>query len=178
VALVALAAVLASGAVAPPAPLPRLGPAPNFALTTQRNDRIWLTHLRERVVVLTFFCTTCPSCPGVLPALLESARAAEGAGRRLFFVAVSVDPAHDSPAVLRAFARAHGADPAAWLFLTGRPAEVEAVARRYQVAVRRGPGGPTHDCRVVLIDPAGVVRGRYDEGGLTRLRPDLGALLP
>ncbi|MGH7266966.1 MAG: SCO family protein, partial [Candidatus Rokuibacteriota bacterium] len=173
----ALVAVLASGA-APTAPPARLGPAPNFALTTQRNDRLWLTHLRDRVVVLTFFCTDCPSCPGVLPALLETARATEGAGRRLFFVAVSVDPARDSPAVLRAFARARGADPAAWLFLTGRPAEVEAVARRYDVAVRPGPAGPTHDCLAVLIDAAGVVRGRYDAAGLTRLRSDLDALLP
>jgi protein SCO1/2 len=160
------------------APLPRLGPAPNFALTTQRNDRIWLTHLRERAVVLTFTCTTCGGCPGLLPALREVAGSVgEAAGRRVFFVGVTVDPARDTPLVLRRFALEQGLDPHAWLLLTGRPAEIDVVAGRYGVTVRREGGTVAPDCVVVLIDPAGTIRARYGPPDLGRLGPDLAALL-
>ncbi|MBI3456091.1 MAG: SCO family protein [Candidatus Rokubacteria bacterium] len=180
---VAIAAVLGLVAVLPAARgaesgLPRLGPAPNFALTTQQNDRLWLTQLRERVVVLTFTCTTCAACPGLLPALVGLSRAlGDAAGRRVFFVAVSVDPARDTAPVLRRFAHERGLDPTAWLLLTGTPAEVAVVTRRYGLAVRRPQGGVTHDCVVVLIDGAGLIRGRYRTEDLGRLRPDLEGLL-
>ena len=39
-------------------------PAPNFALTTQQNDRLWLTQLRGRAVVLAFGCTGLRGLPG------------------------------------------------------------------------------------------------------------------
>jgi protein SCO1/2 len=171
-------AALLPGVVAAAPPLPRLGPARNFALTTQQNDRIWLAHLRERAVVLTFTCATCAACPGLLPALREAARAVgEAAGRRVFFAAVSVDPAHDTAGVLRRFAREQGMDPAAWLFLTGSPAEIDVVTRWYGVAVQRQDGEVTHDCLVVLIDGAGVIRARYGPADLARLPTDLATLL-
>ena len=49
-------------------------PAPNFALTTQQNDRLWLTQLRGRAVVLAFGCTGCGACPGLVPGLADVAR--------------------------------------------------------------------------------------------------------
>jgi len=160
------------------APLPHLGPAPNFALTTQQNDRIWLTHLRDRAVVLTFTCTACTACPALLPALRRlSEGVGDAAGRRVFFVAVTVDPARDSALVLRRFAHAERLDPYAWLLLTGSPAEIDVVTRRYGIGVRREGGAVAHDCRVVLIDAAGVIRGRYEADDLGRLRSDLDALL-
>jgi protein SCO1/2 len=160
------------------APLPHLGPAPNFALTTQQNDRIWLTHLRDRAVVLTFTCTACTACPGLLAGLRAlSEGLGDAAGRRVFFVAVTVDPAQDSAPVLRRFAHAERLDPYAWLLLTGSPAEIDVVTRRYGIAVRRAGAAVSHDCRVVLIDAGGVLRGRYDAADLDRLRSDLEALL-
>lgn len=176
--VLALAGLLAPGTAGAAAPLPRLGPAPNFALTTHQNDRIWLAHLRGRAAVLTFACTACGACPAVLPALREASRGlGEAAGRRVFFVAVSVDPARDSPPVLRRFAREQGLDPVAWVLLTGSPAEIEVVARRFGLAARRQAGPLTRDCLVVLIDGAGVIRGRYAAAELARLPADLETLL-
>jgi cytochrome oxidase Cu insertion factor (SCO1/SenC/PrrC family) len=79
--------------------------------------------------------------------------------------------------VLRRYAREQTLDPAAWLLLTGKPAEVEVVTRRYGVAVGRADGRVHHDCLAVLIDRGGVVRGRYAPGELGRLRADLMTLL-
>jgi protein SCO1/2 len=168
--------VLPAGA-AGPAP-PRLGAAPNFALTTQQNARVWLTHLRGRAVVLGFGCTTCNACPGLLPGLRDLARSAgAAAGRRVFFALVTVDPTRDTPRELRRFLRERGLDPYAWLLLTGAPAEIDVVTRRYDVAVHRDAAGITHDCRAVLIDPAGSIRGRYGPTDLARLGADLHAVL-
>jgi protein SCO1/2 len=178
-ALVALALAAAGGAMAGaagPAP-PRLGPAPNFALTTQQSARVWLTHLRGRAVVLTFGCTTCGGCPGLLPGVRALARSlGPAAGRQVFFAVVTVDPAHDSPMELRRFLRQQGLDPYAWLLLTGTPAEIDVVTRRYEVTVRRSAAGITHDCLALLIDPSGQIRGRYGSTDLPRLRADLDAV--
>ena len=79
--------------------------APNFALTTQQNDRLWLTQLRGRAVVLAFGCTTCGACPDVVARLKDVAQGlGDAPGRRVFFALVTVDPAHDSATVLRSTA--------------------------------------------------------------------------
>lgn len=172
---VALVAGVAGAAWAGP---PRFGPARNFALTTQQNDRLWLSQLRGRLVVLTFTCTACDACPGLLPGLLEIERGlGDAAGRRVVFLAVAVDPRRDTVEALRRAARERGLDPAAWVLLTGTTAELAAVARWYGADVRRGQGRVTHACAVVLIDGARMIRGRYVAGDLGRLRADLSALL-
>jgi protein SCO1/2 len=160
-------------------PPPLHGPAPNFALTTQQNDRLWLTQLRGRAVVLGFGCVACGACPEIVPRLSELARGLDDApGRRVFFALVTVDPARDTPAALREFGRARGLRAPAWLFLTeDRVGQVEAVARRYGVGVRRTGERVEADCPVTLIDGAGRVRGRYDRESLDELDGDLRTLL-
>ena len=159
---------------------PALGaPAPNFALTTQQNDRLWLTQLRGRVVVLAFGCAVCGACPDLIPRLQTLARdLGDAPGRRVFFLLVTVDPARDTQAALREFGRAHGLRAPAWLLLTeDRPGQVEAVARRYGVTVRPAPGGPEADCVVTLVDGAGRIHARHALGGWAALDRDLRGLL-
>jgi cytochrome oxidase Cu insertion factor (SCO1/SenC/PrrC family) len=162
------------------ADLPRLGaPAPNFALTTQQNDRLWLTQLRGRAVVLAFGCAACGVCPDLVPRLDNLARSlGDAPGRRVFFLLVTVDPARDTQTVLREFGRARGLRAPAWLLLTeDRPGQTEAVARRYGVTVRPGAGGRESECVVTLIDAAGRIRARHGLGSLEALRGDLRTLL-
>src|SRR5262249_61672998 len=74
-ALVAVTAwVSAPRAGADVVPPPSGGPAPNFALTTQQDDRLWLAQLRGRLVVLAFGCTRCGGCPGLVGGLSQGAR--------------------------------------------------------------------------------------------------------
>ena len=154
-------------------------PAPNFALTTQQNDRLWLTQLRGRAVVLGFGCIGCGACPGLVSSLADVARGlGDAAGRQVFFALVTVDPARETPAALREFGRTNGLRAPAWLFLTeDRPGQVDVVARRYGVEVRRTGGRIETDCIVTLIDRAGAIRARYDLHSLGALPADLRALL-
>jgi protein SCO1/2 len=170
-----LTALIGADAASPPAG----GPAPNFALTTQQEDRVWLAQLRGRVIVLAFGCTTCGACPGLVDGLTDVARGLGGAAsRRVIFALVTVDPSHDTPAVLRGFGRARGLHAPAWvLFTEERAGEVDIVARRYGIAVRRTGGRIESSCEVTIIDAAGLIRGRYEAGFLDSLRQDLRALL-
>jgi protein SCO1/2 len=168
--------LVAADGVSPPPPR---GPAPNFALTTQQNDRLWLTQLRGRTVVLAFGCAACGTCPELVPGLAEVARGlGDAPGRRVFFALVTVDPARDTPAALREFGRLRGLRAPAWLFLTeDRAGQVEVVTRRYGIEVRRTGEVIEADCVATLIDGDGRVRGRYERNSLGELGRDLRALL-
>jgi protein SCO1 len=158
--------------------VPRLGPAPNFALTTSQNARLWLTHLRPRIVVLTFGCTRCVACAEVLSTLARVAGGlGEQAGQRVFFALVSVDPARDTPAVLRAFGRERGLLAPAWLLLTGDPEEINVVTRLYDAPVRRDGNRVAPRCQTALVDGQGQLRAAYDQTDLDRLGADLAAVL-
>jgi cytochrome oxidase Cu insertion factor (SCO1/SenC/PrrC family) len=180
--LAAATAWLAIAAVPAPAagdPPPIGGVAPNFALTTQQNDRVWLAGLRGRAVVLAFGCTACGACPELVPRLADLAGdLGDARGRRVLFLLVTVDPQRDTPRVLGEFGRAHGLRAPAWILLTEeRAGQVEAVARRYGVAIRRAPEGIEADCVVTVVDPGGRIRARRHLGSIEALRGDLRALL-
>ena len=114
-----------------------------------------------------------------MPGLAELARGlGDAPGRRVFFVLVTVDPARDTPVVLREFGRMHGLRAPAWLLLTeDRTGQVEVAARRYGVEARRVGDRIEADCAVTLIDGDGRIRGRHDLGSLGKARTDLRMLL-
>jgi protein SCO1/2 len=164
--LAAIAALLSGAVDAAPKPeaLPTIGPAPAFTLTAQDERRLALTDLRGKVVVLTFIYTTCvDTCPlltGKMAALQE--RLGADFGRRVFFVSITVDPARDTPAVLKGYGAAHGAKFDGWAFLTGSPAEIRDVAKRYGVFYKKTARGDIdHTFLTSVIDPRGILRVQY-----------------
>jgi protein SCO1/2 len=105
-----LLASAASGMAASAEALPRIGPAPEFRLTDQNGKAFTLKQLRGRVAVVTFIFTSCSdSCP-LLTAKLVKIHGMLGADRsEVFFVGITVDPLHDSPAVLKRYAELYSA---------------------------------------------------------------------
>jgi protein SCO1/2 len=166
-ALGAALAVLALGPVdaAPNAePLPTIGPAAPFTLTTQDERPLSLSDLRGRVVVLTFVYTTCTDTCPLLTAKMASLQPRLGPdfARRVFFVSVTVDPERDTPARLKGYGAAHGARFDGWAFVTGTPSAIREVARRYGVYHRRTARGDVdHTFLTSVIDPQGLLRVQY-----------------
>jgi protein SCO1/2 len=141
-----------------------LGAAPAFALDSSSGARVTLTDLRGKVLVLSFVFTTCTdSCPILTAKLVAIARALGGDFEaRYAFVAISVDPLHDTPARLRDYAAAHGADAPGWYFLTAAASELGAVVRRYGAFAKQSDsGGVDHLLLTSLIDRAGMLRVQY-----------------
>ena len=144
--------------------LPRIGPAPAFALTTQDGQRLSLRELRGKVVAVTFIYTGCADTCPLLTAKLVGLQTRFGAefGAKVFFVAVSVDPERDTPEVLKRYAQAHRADLTGWAFLTGTAAEIRQVTRRYGIYSKKTPRGEVdHTFLTSLIDPSGILRVQY-----------------
>jgi protein SCO1 len=105
--------------------------APNFMLTDQLGRPVSDADLRGKVVVADFIYTTCTDICPALTAQMASLRTRleqEGLlGDEVVLLSVSVDPARDTPAVLKTYSEPFAADPANWLFLTGDEAAIRAV---------------------------------------------------
>ena len=166
VVLGAIAALVSGAADAAPKSegLPTIGPAPAFTLTAQDERRVSLADLRGKVVVLTFIYTTCvDTCPLLTTkmAALQSRLGADFA-RRVFFVSITVDPERDTPAVLKGYGAAHGARFDGWAFMTGTPAEIREVAKRYGIFSKKTARGDVdHTFLTSVIDARGRLRVQY-----------------
>ena len=144
--------------------LPMLGPAPAFVLDSARGSRVALTDLRGKVLAVTFVFTTCTSTCPILTAKLAEIGRSLGCdfGTRYAFVAISVDPLNDTPARLRNYASAFGADTQGWHFLTGAPGDIDEVVRRYGAYAKKTESGSVdHLFLTSLIDRAGMLRVQY-----------------
>jgi protein SCO1/2 len=108
-------------------------PLPNVLLRTQDNRpvRFYDDLVKGRVVVISFMFTSCRNiCPLTSANLLKVQKElGDHVGRDVFLYSLTLDPAHDTPAVLRQYARKIGAGPG-WTFLTGNAADLELLRRK------------------------------------------------
>jgi protein SCO1/2 len=144
--------------------LPRIGPAPQFTLTTQDGTRLALSDLRGKVVAVTFIYTGCADTCPLLTAKMAALQNRIGAefASKIVFLSVSVDPERDTPEVLKRYAQAHGANLAGWHFLTGTPAEIREVARRYGIYYKKQPRSDIdHTFLTSVVDQRGTLRVQY-----------------
>jgi protein SCO1/2 len=157
---------------APAEPLPVVGDAADFALLDQDGKVTTLGDFTGRVLALSFIYTHCPDvCPLLTLKLAEVRDMLAGAfDRDVVFLSVTVDPARDTPGVLKDYAEAFDADVPGWRFLTGEPEAVRSMAEAYGVVFF--PGGEEiidHTTLTTLVDRAGQMRVQYLG---TRFDPD------
>jgi cytochrome oxidase Cu insertion factor (SCO1/SenC/PrrC family) len=105
----------------------------NLELITQDGERLRFYDdvLKDKVVVINFIYTNCKgACPLMTRNLTLVRDMLGGAvGEDIHFVSISLDPLRDTPAAMKKFAQVHNADQDGWLFLTGRPDNVNSVTR-------------------------------------------------
>jgi protein SCO1/2 len=146
------------------APLPKIGPAPEFTLTSQDGAPVALSDLRGKVVAVTFIFTLCTdTCPVLTPMMsFVQDRLGDAFGKKIAFISVTVDPERDTPEVLREYAQAFGANPAGWFFVTGAPDVIGDLTRRYGVFAAKAEGGNVdHTFLTSIIDRHGILRVQY-----------------
>ena len=88
--------------------------------------------LKDKVVVISFIFTNCEgACPLITHKLTLVRDRMEGQiGAPVRFVSLSLDPARDTPAAMKAFAKTHHADHEGWVFLTGKPENLDSIIKR------------------------------------------------
>lgn len=171
----------APAAAAPP---PVWGPVGDFTLQDQDGRPFGRADLNGRIWVMDFIFTRCPSfCPQMTRTLEELAQAwrhDEGVS----FLSFTVDGAHDTPEVLRAYAAQVQPPIPRWTLLTGDPAAIRSLClQSFKLAIGENMderGDITHSTRFVLVDAEGNIRGAYealDPDSRARLEADLRFLL-
>lgn len=121
-----------------------------------------LDEFKGKVVVVFFGYTQCPDvCPTTLQQLVETKRLLGADGDKLQGLFVSVDPARDTPDILKAYT---GAFDPSFIALRGSDDETAAAAKEFKIFYRKAEGATPqsytidHTAALYVIDPQGKPR--------------------
>ncbi|MGH8013424.1 MAG: SCO family protein [Candidatus Binataceae bacterium] len=138
---------------------------PDVTLVDQYGKPVPLPSLKGQPVLIDFIYTTCPTLCPLLTAKFASVAKLLGRqlGTKVTLVSITLDPGHDHPKQLLAYAKSHEADHKGWLFLTGTPAQVESVLAVYHIKRQINPDGSIgHVAEGFLLGPNGHQVRQYD----------------
>jgi protein SCO1 len=143
-------------------------PAPDFTLITQDGSKLASSELKGNVLLVSFIFTTCNcTCPATTHRMSQIQE--EIKSRSLFkdgrvrLLSISLDPARDTPEVLRGYMRLYDADPAHWTFLTGSPDQVSGVVKSWGMWAKPAANGQLdHPSRIFLVDAQYRIREIYN----------------
>ena len=143
---------------------------PPFTLIDQDGKLIDQSIVKNKIYVASFFFTRCGTvCPRISSQLTRVQDIFRD-NPNIIFLSHSVDPEHDRPAQLKAYAQKYDAIPGKWYFLTGSKADIYDLAMHgyylptVDAGVKEGKPDETfiHSEKLVLVDKEGIVRGFYD----------------
>jgi protein SCO1/2 len=145
-------------------PLPKLWRAPDFTYEDQAGKSTTRETFHGHPWIVDFIFTQCSSaCPMMTSRMVLLQRGLAGA--HLSFVSFSVDPEHDTPAVLADYARQWNPQETRWTLLSTTPAQLRKTVEGFAVTVEPGTDPANrivHSSIFELVDSDGWVRGVYD----------------
>ncbi|MGY5354769.1 SCO family protein [Wenyingzhuangia sp. IMCC45467] len=142
---------------------------PDFTFTNQNNQTISNIDYKNKVFVVEFFFTSCPSiCPIMNRNMLTIEE--EFGDREDFGIAsFTINPSFDTPMVLKQYAENYGVTSLNWHFLTGdRDTIYEMANKGLNIFAGLNPeveGGFEHQGFFALVDKNGYLRSRVDKFG-------------
>lgn len=139
---------------------------PDFKFVNQYGDTITQKSLKGDIYVADFFFTTCPSiCPIMHRNMLTVYNEFKNVPD-FKIISHTIDPKHDSVAVMKKYADKLGISGNQWWLLQGDKEETYDLGQKnYLVAVKQDdgtPGGYVHQGWFVLVDKEKRIRGYYD----------------
>lgn len=143
---------------------------PPFRLLDQDSAVVTGAALKGKIHVADFFFTRCESICPKLSSQLSRVQEVFSQQPDVHLISYSIDPEHDTPAVLRQYAREYDARRDRWTFVTGPQNDMYRLALKgYFLPVQQDEdenGNPdetfTHSEKLVLVDKEGIIRGYYD----------------
>lgn len=130
--------------------------------------RLRLADFRGKPLIVNLVYTGCSeACPVVIETLHRNLEIAQDAlGEKSFaVVTIGFDTRHDTPARMRAFARARGAKRPNWFFLSGDRETVNRLAADTGFVFRASAGGFVHATQTTIVDAEGKVYRQVYGGG-------------
>jgi protein SCO1/2 len=147
----------------------RFEQVPAFQFTNQDNLQITNKNYSDKVYIVEFFFTSCPTiCPVMTKSMVKIQN--EFYGNPNFGMAsISIDPKRDTPEVLKAYAKKNGITLKNWNLLTGNKEAIYAFSndgfRLYVGENENVEGGFEHSGLFALIDKEGYIRSRTVQTG-------------
>jgi protein SCO1 len=138
---------------------------PDILLLDQYGRTVPLASLKGRPVLIDFFYATCPNvCPRLTAKFASIAdRLGSELGSKVTIVSITLDPENDHPGDLLKYAKTHEADRAGWVFLTGKPEQIDAVLNIFHLKRERDKNGMImHVAMGFLLGPDGHQLRIYD----------------
>lgn len=142
---------------------------PAFSFTDQNGKTITNKDYEGKVYVVEFFFSTCPTiCPRMSRNLVDVQDTFKGL-KDFGIASFTINPANDTPEVLKAYAEKYGVINPNWHFLTGDQDEIMKLANQgFNLFADENPeveGGFEHSGNLALIDKNGYIRSRTDAHG-------------
>jgi protein SCO1/2 len=137
-----------------------------FGLIDQDGKERRAAEFHGRFMLVYFGYSYCPDiCPTTLAVMTDALEKLGPLANRIVPVFVTIDPARDTPKVLKAYLKAFGPR---FIGLTGDAKDVAAAARAYRVYYKKIPlkgGGYAmdHSSHIYLMGPDGKFIADYDE---------------
>lgn len=136
---------------------------PFFGLTNQEGAKVTSDNLRGHPYVLTFIFTRCPVpnfCPRIshnFAELQDAVKSDAALAAKTRLLSITLDPAFDTPEILKAYAEHQKADPTIWSFATGDPAQITALTQSFAVYVQPEGGTISHGLATALVGSDGTL---------------------
>lgn len=143
-----------------------IGNAPNFELINQNNIKITNKDYQNKVYVLEFFFSTCPTICPVMNANMKKIDSIFGKNKDFAIASITINPENDTPEVLKKHAQDLQITNPNWHFLTGDKKYIFALATNgfniFAAENSKVNGGFEHSGLFALIDKNGKIRCRKD----------------
>ena len=138
----------------------------SFNLTNQIGQVVNQNTTKNKIYIANFFFATCQSICPMMSNQLQEVQKAFLADDSVLILSHSVNPLHDTVAVLNNYADTYGAKTNKWHLLTGNKKQIYDLAKTsYLVNAFEDDGSPEgflHSELFLLIDKKSRIRGMYD----------------
>ena len=137
-----------------------------FALIDQYGHARTEKDYAGRYMLVYFGYTNCPDvCPITLSVMADAMEKLEGAARQVVPIFITVDPARDTPGVMKDYLSSFGSR---FIGLTGSPASIAAAAKAYRVTYKAhapvdGAYAVDHSNAIYLMGPNGKFLASFDD---------------
>ncbi len=132
---------------------------------TDSGERIKLRDLNGRVHVISMFYATCQGVCLMTKQDMQQIEASlsREARKRVGFVLVTLDAAHDTAQVLRSYRNAEGLSRSRWTLLRGDDAATSRLAALLGIGSGRDASGRfVHSSELVVLDESGCIIHRHN----------------
>jgi protein SCO1 len=150
-----------SGSRPVPAPVDYLPP---LQLINQRGKSVSLSAVKGKPVLVGFIHTSCKGVCEMMTAKMKQVAQSLGSqfDSSVTMLSITTDPNDDDPAALLKYAKAQGVDADGFLFLTGKPKQIDRLLKLYNVPEEGPDEATTHVLDLFLIAPDGSGMRKYD----------------